>query len=810
MRRLGVTLRALASHWRRHPLELLTLVVGLAAATALWSGVQALNAEARASYARAEALLGADRLARVVAVDGGALTTADFAALRRAGWPVSPALEGAVPLPGGGTLRLVGVDPLSLPREAGELGVGPGGARAEDFLAPPYLGLVAPGEAARLAGAPGLPPLAEADAVPPGAMVVDIAAAERLLGRPGAASHLVLGPGPERALPEALAGRLEVRRPEPDAGLGQLTASFHLNLSAFGFLSFVVGLFIVYAAIGLAFERRRPTLRSLRACGVSARALAAALAVELTGLALVAGLAGVAVGYLVAAQLLPDMAASLRGLYGAALPGTLALDPRWWAAGMAMSVAGALAAGATSLWRAWRLPVLAAAQPRAWRAAHRRDLRLKAAAGAIALAAAALAWALGGGLAAGFAVLGGVLVGAALVLPALLAAALGVAEGRARGPVARWFWADGRQQIGGLSLALMALLIALAVNVGVGAMVESFRRTFTDWIDRRLAAELYVGGRDTAEGAAMAEWLADRPEVTAVLPVWRAASRLGGAPVEVYGFRDHATYRDGWPLLAAAPGAWDAVAAGEAAMVSEQLARRAGLGLGDALVLPTPGGAWDLRVAGVHPDYGNPLGQVMVAADALAARFPEADRGRFGVRVDPAAVPALAAELTAAFGLAPDRMVDQASLKAASLQVFERTFAATAALNALTLGVAGVALLTSLLTLSDLRLAQAAPLWAMGVTRRRLAALEVARTLALAGLTALAALPAGLAVAWVLTAVVNVEAFGWRLPVRLFPVDALRLCALALATAALAALWPALRLGRAAPLDLLRRFSNER
>ena len=62
-----------------------------------------------------------------------------------------------------------------------------------------------------------------------------------------------------------------------------------------------------------------------------------------------------------------------------------------------------------------------------------------------------------------------------------------------------------------------------------------------------------------------------------------------------------------------------------------------------------------------------------------------------------------------------------------------------------------------------------APLWAIGVTRRRLAALELARALGLAALTALLALPLGLALAWVLTAVVNVRAFGWRLPVLLLP-----------------------------------------
>ena len=61
-----------------------------------------------------------------------------------------------------------------------------------------------------------------------------------------------------------------------------------------------------------------------------------------------------------------------------------------------------------------------------------------------------------------------------------------------------------------------------------------------------------------------------------------------------------------------------------------------------------------------------------------------------------------------------------------------------------------------------------------------------------------------------LTAVVNVRAFGWRLPVLLFPGQWATLFALALATAALAALWPAWRLRRASPLALLQGFSNER
>jgi putative ABC transport system permease protein len=79
----------------------------------------------------------------------------------------------------------------------------------------------------------------------------------------------------------------------------------------------------------------------------------------------------------------------------------------------------------------------------------------------------------------------------------------------------------------------------------------------------------------------------------------------------------------------------------------------------------------------------------------------------------------------------------------------------------------------------------------------------------LAALTLVAALPLGLALAWMLLAVINVEAFGWRLPMFLFPGDYARLGALALAAAVAAAAWPALRLARTPPSALLKVFANE-
>jgi putative ABC transport system permease protein len=149
-------------------------------------------------------------------------------------------------------------------------------------------------------------------------------------------------------------------------------------------------------------------------------------------------------------------------------------------------------------------------------------------------------------------------------------------------------------------------------------------------------------------------------------------------------------------------------------------------------------------------------------------------------------------------------------MKAESTRIFNRTFSVTAALNAFTLGVAGIALLTSLLTLSNSRLPQLAPLWAIGITRQRLAAIELLKTMSVALITALLALPLGLLVAWCLLAVVNVKAFGWRLPFHVFPLQLLALLGVAMAAALCAALLPVVRLARMQPASLIRIFANER
>jgi putative ABC transport system permease protein len=800
--------QALIGHWRRHLVQLISLLAGLALATALWTGVQAINAQARQSYDQAAGLVQQNQFDRLLATNGGTVDQARYIALRRAGWLVSPVVSEQVET-SDGPIRVLGIDPVTAPVAAQPAQIQRDDFDLSAFFARDGVVFAAPDVTERAAARfPDLRVIEDAQ-VPPNTVLMDVGVAQGALNLGARLSYLIVLPEqPAGLLPLSdIAPDLRLRAGEQGTDIARLTDSFHLNLTAFGLLSFAVGLFIVHSSIGLAFEQRRTTFRTLRAIGVPLRTLFAVLVAEVLVLALIAGAVGVVLGYGIAATLLPDVAATLRGLYGASVGGVLALPPIWWLGGIAIAVLGTLVAAAQSLWRLARLPILAAAKPRAWGHAGPRAWMMPVGAAVGLAVVGAVALRVLPGIAGGFVLLGAGMIAAAILLPVVLAIALHLISGRARAPMAHWFWADTRQQLPGLSLALMALMLALAVNVGVGTMVSSFRQTFTGWLDQRLASELYVTAPSAEAAEDLRAWMAARDDIDAALPIWSVEGTLNGAPGQVFGVADHATYRDNWPMLALAPDGWDRLAAGQGVLINEQMYRRDDLDLGDLVSLPD---GTQMPVIGVYSDYGNPLGQAMIGIDALTARFPNVERLRYALRVDAEQAGAIRAALLRDLDWPEDAVNNQAVVKRVSLQIFERTFQVTAALNILTLGVAAVAMFMSLLTLSSMRLPQVAPVWAVGTTRRDLARLEVLRSAILALFTMVYALPVGLGLAWGLLAVVNVAAFGWKLPMFLFPSDWAWLAIWAVLAGVAAAAWPAWRMSRISPSDLLKVFANER
>lgn len=848
-------LLTLLSHYRRHPGQLAMLLLGLWVASALWSSVQAVNATAKDSYARANALFSAnvDELARR---DGQPLTREDYLSLRRAGLPVSPMLEGTLEIDGE-RLTIVGIDPLTLPSSNT---LGTNGTALTAFITPPWQTRLAPdtldllglsrqqapgmtpavdntgdstgkssvddagdspgnstGDSAGRNSSQRLPPLALRADLPPNTLVMDIAAAALLLDRDNTLSQLVTAPGALSTAPEGY----RLTRAATLASPEQLTESFHLNLTALALLSLVVGLFIVQAALGLAMEQRLTTLRTLRALGVPAATLVMAMLLELLVLGVLGAALGLASGIWLAGQLVPDVATTLSSLYQADVNRSLVLPWHYWVGSLAITFGGLLLAGSGVLWRAARLNVLALGQSQAWRLAYQRQLkRMTLGAAGVAFLALGLALWLGllppsQGVLVSFGFVAALLLSSALCLPPLINGVLHLLQRwLRRHPLAHWSVADIQLQLPRLSLAMMALLIALATNLGVSSMVGGFRLTFLDWLDQRLAAPLYINASPSTL-APMLDWLDARPDVAETLPTARGSVDLlavddtqeQGARerIALFGITPAATITDRWPLLDTISGrsaAWASLSA-NSVFINEQMAVAQQLAPGDEVTLDTPPGTRPFEIAAVYPDYGNPRQQILVPTEVLIQRFG-GEVASIGLVVnDSADHQALREALANSFDVSPEAMVDQQEIKRLATQIFERTFTITRALNGLTLGVAALALLATLLAQARDRQRQLASLWALGVPRKTLTLMPLFQLGGLALLTGVVAIPLGIAITWTLVAIINVAAFGWRLPLYLFPWDILITLATALGVAVTAVALPSLQLWRTSPQAML-------
>ena len=132
------------------------------------------------------------------------------------------------------------------------------------------------------------------------------------------------------------------------------------------------------------------------------------------------------------------------------------------------------------------------------------------------------------------------------------------------------------------------------------------------------------------------------------------------------------------------------------------------------------------------------------------------------------------------------------------MRIFERTFVITRVLYWLAAGVAAIGLVSALLAWELERARELALLRTLGVTPRGSALLVLAQTLFMGLAAFLAAVPAGLLTALVLTEVINRRAFGWQhRPAPERRRSSLNALLLALAAALAAGLYPAWRSARA-------------
>ena len=345
---------SILKHWKRRPLQLILIIVGLTTATALWNSVHLINNEAQKAYSDAKILSDMSPKKAIVAKTGLYLDDKYFSELRRRGWSITPRIEGPIKnIRVNGSevdIVLVGVDPLSTFQNK-TLDAFPLELSPEKFLRGSRVIVAGPNTIKALKNAKFVYNFVLSNHFPEGFALTDISIAQRILNAESKLTSLDIVEYLPSKLSDLGTRGLRLQKNDNDIDLSSLTKSFHLNLTAFGLLSYIVGLFIVYSTINLAFEQRKGILRSLRSLGLSAITVTTLMIAEVLIISLIAGNLGVILSYFLAATLLPDVAITLNGLFGANLNEGLSVDPAFWFTSLGISVFGASCSSAPSLWK---------------------------------------------------------------------------------------------------------------------------------------------------------------------------------------------------------------------------------------------------------------------------------------------------------------------------------------------------------------------------------------------------------------------------------------------------------------------------
>jgi putative ABC transport system permease protein len=653
-------------------------------------------------------------------------------------------------------------------------------------------------------------------------VMADIATVQEVFARRGRLDRvdLIVAPGERERVSSALAAWLPAdAKPErPQSRTRQvenLVRAFSLNLLALSFIALFVSTFLIFNAVALAVVRQRRDIGVLRALGLTRGQVVGLFLGEGLLLGAAGGLAGAALGALVANLALEQVGRTLTVLYLVGQSTRLWLDPGTLAAGVAIGVISALVSAlAPALEAAGTVPGATLREGSRIESSRPPYARLGVAGGLALLAAGGVAaWTVAarqplGGFVSAFLVLAGFSLAAPLWT---------LAAERLASPLARRFGIAAalgaravRETAARASVVIAAIMVSVGMLVGLTIMVGSFRGTVDTWITQSLRGDLYVepvGHRASQRATALPPELVagarGLPGVAAVDTYRGSSIVLQGLLANVVGI-DFAVQRAyGRLQFVGGATAADVLAralAEDGVIVTESFAHRHRVRAGEWIVLPAPAGPVRVHVEGVFYDYSTDAGAVLMDR-ALYARLWRDDRTEsLALYLEPgvASDPVRAAFVRLA---GPGRLLHvtpNQALRKRVLLVFDETFQITWVLQTIAVFVSVLGVISTLTTLVLQRRRELAVLRAAGAQRGQVRTLVLVESGVLGAAGSVLGCVAGFVLALLLVHVINRQFFGWSIRMSVDPWVFVRAVSLMTVTAIFAGLVPArLAAGRA-------------
>ena len=421
-----------------------------------------------------------------------------------------------------------------------------------------------------------------------------------------------------------------------------------------------------------------------------------------------------------------------------------------------------------------------------------------------------------GGIIAGYSSLLFVIIGFSLFIPALmvgLAAVIRPIFGALSGLIGKMSVRGVVTELSRTSVAVAALVVAVAASVGVGVMVDSFRVTVVSWLESQLQADIYVQPPSAVARKAdaqlqteLVQLLKETEGVKSVHTVFSedvmttfGSSNLVTTSLGVKASKSYQTkeIQDGF---------WEQFAQEKVIMISEAYAYRFGIGINDSLGIMTDKGMQYFPIRAIYFDYASDMGTVTMNRSLYDRYFD--NRAISGLALyanDQTEVNVLVDRLrNRAAGVQDVFIRSNKGLREASIEIFDRTFTVTVVLRLLAVMVAFVGILSSLMALQLERAREHAVLRANGMTPGQLWNYVITQTGVMGVIAGVLSIPLGLLISYVLVYVINLRSFGWTLEFMVSPSLLIQAVGLAVGAALLAGIYPSWKMARANPTEALR------
>jgi putative ABC transport system permease protein len=646
-------------------------------------------------------------------------------------------------------------------------------------------------------------------------LLMDIATAQELTGKFGVLNRvdLIL---PEDAaisineLQDHLPVGVQVLPVESrDGVVKEMTQAFRVNLTALSVLAMVVALFLIYNTITFSVAKRRSLFGILRSLGVTKREVFLMVIMEVLVIGVAGAVLGTILGILMGRGTVGLVTQTINDLFFVTTVRDIPIPLISLIKGNLLGVLATVVTAAFPAWEAVNIPPLSAISRSDFESKTRKVIPWIGLIGVfIILIGTAFFSIPSNSLIYSFAGAFAIVIGLAMLTPLVTIWLMSVSTLITRkvwGAIGRIAPREVVNSISRTSIAVAALMVAIAVTIGVSIMVNSFRHTVITWLDQILRGDIYISV--PSANASQLDYPID-PEAISLLENWEGIERVDLLQTAVVGSpygsiqisANNNPYNDLGLIYMSSDippdMIWNEVQQG-AILISEPLANRLELPLrGAELALYTNQGLHTFPVVGIYFDYSSTQGTAILSLDVYQQYWQDENITAAALVLPPGSdLESVTQDLKTGLAGVQNLLIrPNQALRAEILEIFDRTFAITTALQVMTIFVAFVGVLSAMMALQLDKQRQLGILRAIGITGKQLWTLVILET-GLMGLVAgLFAMPTGYILSLILIYIINRRSFGWTLQMQVELEPFIQAVVIAVGASFLAGFYPARRI----------------